>query len=80
MYNKETICLGMIQHVKFSFPDLVLSPQHGIVGGFQHRRADKAQWFSYACKRGQSVYAEAAFPLPCEAVWTPHFTFTPWKE
>lgn len=43
MYNKETICLGMIQHVKFSLPDLFLSPQHGIAGGFQQRRDDKAQ-------------------------------------
>lgn len=42
-YNKETICLGMIQRVKLSLPDLFLSPQHGIAGGFQRRRADKAQ-------------------------------------
>lgn len=43
MYNKETICLGMIQRVKLSLPDLFLSPQHGIAGGFQQRRADKTQ-------------------------------------
>lgn len=34
MYNKEMICLGMIQSVKLSFPDLFLRPQHGIAGGF----------------------------------------------
>lgn len=34
MYNKETSCLGVIQHVKLSVPDLFLSPQHRIAGGF----------------------------------------------
>ena len=83
MYNKETICLGMIQRVKLSLPDLFLSPQHGIVGGFQQRRADKVQEFSYIQRRGRSVCAEAAFSPPCRVAWScvePHFTFTLWRE